>query len=54
MAPTAHSSDLQRLFARTSSRSNKTTRARPLLHFYGFKDAEVTPPQFLPSARSPP
>jgi hypothetical protein len=57
MGPTARSSELQGLFARTTARSIKTTRARSVLHCYEFKGAEATRPQnaaFLPSARSPP
>jgi len=59
MGPTARSSELQRLFARTTVRSIRPTRARSVLHCYEFKGAgaEATRTQnaaFLPSARSPP
>jgi hypothetical protein len=59
MGPTARSSELQRLFARTTVRSIRTTRARSVLHCYEFKGAgaETTRTQnaaFLRSARSPP
>ena len=57
MGPTARSSELQGLFARTTARSIKTTRARSVLHCYECNGAEATRPQnavFLPNARSPP
>src|SRR5687768_1487273 len=57
MGPTARSSELQRLFARMTVRSIRTTRAGSVPHCYEFKGAEATHPQnvaFLPSARSPP
>ena len=52
MGPTALSSELQGLFARTTARSIKTTRARSVLHCYELKGAEATRPQnaaFLPA-----
>ena len=59
MGHTARSNELQGLFARTTVRSIRTTRARAVLYCYEFKGvgAEATRPQnaaFLPSARSPP